>query len=77
MLFSENMKIVLVMTNYAKNYASTIDKGLDEYCLRRRRSKPSEKSVWFRRVRGPAATQAKTNSIVGMLEKRVFTLVPS
>ena len=25
----KKMKIMLVMTNYAKNYASTVDKGLD------------------------------------------------
>ena len=34
---------------------------LEECCLRRRRSKPS--SAWFRRVRGPAATQARMNAI--------------
>ena len=48
--------------------------GLDRACLRRRRSEPSvyKDYKWFRRVRGPAATQAKIAQNLAFLDFKVL-----
>ena len=50
--------------------------GLDRACLRRRRSEPTVYK-WFRRVRGPDATQAKIAQNVAFLDFKVYCLLLS